>query len=79
MKKFLIVLCLLLCICSFSYAMTRNVKCILNRRVIILYDGRMQEFHNVKSERVYPFTYEGTTYLPIRALSSLFNKKIRFY
>lgn len=45
----------------------------------IIYDGDVQDFKNVNGETVYPILYEGSTYLPIRAVSNLFGKEITWY
>ena len=48
----------------------------LNPSVEIIYDGKTQGFYDVSGKTVYPISYEGTTYLPVRAISSLFNMRI---
>ncbi|MFA5637665.1 MAG: stalk domain-containing protein [Anaerovoracaceae bacterium] len=44
--------------------------------VKIMYDFDMQEFKDVNGKTVYPIIYNGTTYLPIRAIAGLMNADI---
>ena len=63
---------------SISFADTEEVEVTLNKEIKVTYNNEIQEFQNAKGERVYPLSYEGTTYLPIRSISSLFNSKIKW-
>lgn len=45
----------------------------------IVYEGSRQSFKNVDGEEVYPILYEGSTYLPIRAVSEMINKEVTWY
>jgi len=78
MKKFILMLCLILGISTVCFAASKNVTVLINRQVKVSYNGQTQEFQNVNGVRVYPITYEGTTYLPIRAISSLFFTEIQW-
>lgn len=76
MKKyisFLVILILCLCASSISFAADENAQAILNRKVSIVYNNELKEFYDVNGTKVYPLTYQGTTYLPVRAIASLFN------
>ncbi len=76
MKKyisFLVILILVLCLSSVSLAADIETKAILNRNVSIVYNNELKEFSDVNGVKVYPLTYQGTTYLPIRAISALFS------
>ena len=76
MKKyisFLLILILCLCASSVSLATDENAQAILNRKVSIVYNNELKEFSDVNGVKVYPLTYQGTTYLPIRAIASLFS------
>ena len=46
------------------------------KNVLISMDGKYVEFYNANGGRVYPLIIDGTTYLPIRALSNLFSVPI---
>lgn len=76
MKKyisFLLILILCLCASSVSLAADENAQAILNRKVSIVYNNELKEFSDVNGTKVYPLTYQGTTYLPVRAIASLFS------
>ena len=45
----------------------------------IYVDGQQQTFKNVNGEVVYPVLYEGTTYLPVRAIGELMGKTVYWY
>ncbi len=44
--------------------------------VLVMYDFVIQSFKDAKGKTVYPLIYNGSTYLPIRAVSVLMNKTI---
>lgn len=46
---------------------------------IIKTNGQIQTLKSVDGETVYPMLYEGTTYLPIRAIAELNNKEVVWY
>ena len=50
----------------------------LNRNIVITYNDEVQRFKNVNGDIVYPISYEGTTYLPIRSISCLFETEIEW-
>ncbi len=81
MKKTLIIafaLLSLLGIFSCCFAQSEEVEVLLNKQIKVTFNGEYQEFQNVNGVKVYPLSYEGTTYLPIRSISSLFNSKIKW-
>ena len=39
-------------------------------------DGEKQTFRNASGEKVYPILFEGTTYLPVRAIGELMDKTV---
>ncbi len=51
----------------------REVKVLRNEDIKIYYNGKLQSFSDVNGKKVYPLSYEGTTYLPIRAVANLFD------
>ncbi|MBQ9314674.1 MAG: hypothetical protein IJ220_06785 [Clostridia bacterium] len=81
MKKVFVlflILILVLSLGSICLADTKEVNVILNREIKVTYNDAIQEFQNVNGVKVYPLSYEGTTYLPIRSISSLFQSKIKW-
>ena len=56
-----------------------NIKAQLRPDFVIEIDGEEKEFKNVNGETVYPILYDGTTYLPIRAIGEIMNKKVYWY
>lgn len=51
-------------------------KMYLNKGIEIVYAEETQGFYDVSGKQVYPLSYEGTTYLPVRAITSMFNMSI---
>lgn len=54
------------------------ISALLNDEIVIRFDDDIQEFKDVNGKTVYPISYEGTTYLPIRAISGLFELEIEW-
>ena len=46
---------------------------------VIKTNGQIQTLKSVDGETVYPMLYEGTTYLPVRAIAELNNKEVVWY
>ncbi len=45
----------------------------------IVIDGEVKTFKNAQGETVYPMLYEGTTYLPVRAIGEIMGKTVYWY
>lgn len=78
MKKRVISCLVLICVVvgSFSAGVLatngiEEIKAFLNYGISIKLDGQTQTMQNANGERVYPISYEGTTYVPIRAVSNM--------
>ncbi len=80
MKKIIAVLIAILTITlsSIAYAAVIPTEVVLNQNLTITYNGEVQRFKNVKGDVVYPISYQGTTYLPIRSISCLFETEIEW-
>lgn len=48
-----------------------SISALLNYGITIKYNGVNQEFTDATGARVYPISFNGTTYLPVRAVSNL--------
>lgn len=48
-----------------------TISATLNRTISIVYNGINQTFYDVNNDVVYPISYNGTTYLPVRAVAGL--------
>lgn len=75
MKKFMsltlaVIMMLSISVCAFA-AESENITAMLDRKIKVTYDGELQTFTDVNGKIVYPVVYEGTTYLPVRAVSAL--------
>ena len=78
MKKITIILFIIF-ICSFSYAEENEnniIDVIINKDVAIKYEDEYLRFYTSSKDDVYPITYLDSTYLPIRAISSLYEVPI---
>ncbi len=60
-------------------SVVKDIKAQLRPDFTVVIDGKKQNFKNVKGEKVYPILYEGTTYLPVRAIGELMGKTVYWY
>ena len=49
----------------------KQIQAYLNYGITIQLDGETQSMYDVNGNRVYPISYNGTTYVPIRAVSTM--------
>lgn len=73
-------LALTLGIASGAYAASNNqtISAMLNKDIKIMYNGQVQNFTDAKGAPVYPIAYNGTTYLPVSAVSKMLNVPINW-
>ncbi len=86
MKKRVITVLAVCALCAVSavigaYAATeiRDVSAEMRPDFTIVIDGQKREFKNVDGDAVYPLLYDGTTYLPVRAIGELMGKTVYWY
>lgn len=56
---------------AFAASNTENIKAVLNRGITVKMNTVVQNLKDTNGNPVYPITYNGTTYLPVRAVSDL--------
>lgn len=54
------------------------VSAYLKPNVLVMYDFVLQTFEDANGDQVYPIIYNGTTYLPVRAISELMKEPIEW-
>lgn len=55
-----------------------NVNATLNPDVNVNIDGINRTFYNAQGQEVFPIIYNGSTYLPIRAIGEIMNKNVNW-
>lgn len=79
MKKYCFIITMVIILGIFNTAYANNeIEAIFNKEYKVIYNNEQKSFYNAKGVEVYPVFYEGTNYLPIRAVSSLFNVAIKW-
>lgn len=82
-KKRLFAMVLVLVLAFTTGAVAKEVFEIVKAQIrtdfVIEIDGVERKFENVSGERVYPLLYDGTTYLPIRAIGEIMGKEVYWY
>lgn len=56
----------------------KTITASLNYGITIKYNGNVQEMKDANGNRVYPISYEGTTYLPVRAVSNMLGIEVNW-
>lgn len=78
-EKILLMLILLMLIFSANvYAENEQISATLSKEISIVYNNEIKEFYDVNGTKVYPILYQGTTYLPVRAVSSMFSIDVKW-
>lgn len=78
MKKLLIMLlCVaMLTIGALASTGVQKITATLKPDITVIIDGETQTFKDANGDIVYPIIYEGTTYLPIRAIGNIMEKEV---
>lgn len=77
MKKYMKIMCVMLIITClmhlgiYAAANLQKITAYLNYDIAVKLDGNEQLMYDANGKRVYPISYEGTTYVPIRAVSNM--------
>ena len=68
-----ITLAMVMCLAVGAFAATnlQEIKAYLNYDLAIRYDGELQTMYDANGSKVVPISYNGTTYLPIRAVGNM--------
>lgn len=61
-----------------SRSKSQIVNAYLKPDILIMYDFVLQKFKDINENQVYPIIYNGSAYLPIRAISALMNEPIEW-
>lgn len=82
-KKAIISLIILVAfsVCSLSTMAASGlteVRAYLNQSIKIVFNGQTQVLKDAKGATVYPITYNGTTYVPLRAVSNIFGEAVEW-
>lgn len=56
---------------AFAASNTESIKAVLNRGVTVKMNSVVQNLKDANGNPIYPITYNGSTYLPVRAVSDL--------
>lgn len=59
-------------------AVPKTISAQIRSDFTIVVDGTVRHFTDVNGNTVYPLLYEGTTYLPLRAIGELMNKNVQW-
>lgn len=61
-----------------SAAVQKKISAEIRRDFTIIVDDTVRSFTDVNGKAVYPLLYEGTTYLPVRAIAELMGKNVQW-
>lgn len=76
-KSFILGACAALTITSIVSVSAQNIDVIMNG-IKIYWDGVEKTMTDVKGNKVEPLIYQGTTYVPVRAMSKLMGKEVNW-
>jgi hypothetical protein len=62
----------------FADSLVQEIKAYLVKDVTVKVDGEVQVFKDADGKVVYPISYNGTTYLPLRSIGGLMDKEVKW-
>lgn len=82
-RRFVSLLLALVMICSLmvnagAAESQEEIKAYLNYDITVTYDGNTQTLKDAAGNTVYPVSYNGTTYLPVRAVSNMLGIEVEW-
>lgn len=57
---------------------TKTITALQNYTIEILYNGDVQVLRDANQKVIYPISFEGSTYVPIRAISTIFGETVDY-
>ena len=64
---------------AMSKTVVEKIEAELRGDFTVVIDGKKQTFRNANGEQVDPILYDGTTYLPVRAIGEIMGKTVYWY
>jgi hypothetical protein len=77
-RKIAIILCLFILSAGFIYAAGTPVSAYLTPDVTIMVGDQVKSFYDANGKPVFPLIYQGTTYIPVRAVAALMGENIEW-
>ena len=83
-KKFTLMLAGVIALTSFAAGavgkgLVEKIEAELRGDFTVVIDGKVQTFRDVNGKKVDPVLYDGTTYLPVRAIGEMMGKTVYWY
>lgn len=62
-----------ICLCLGAFAASNNptIQAVLSQDIRVKVDGEYKDMYDINGNQVYPIAYNGSTYVPVRAVSTL--------
>ena len=62
----------------FAAGTIEEIRAYLDYGITVKLDGEVQPLYDANGKRIYPITYQGTTYLPVRAVSNMLDIPVQW-